>query len=82
MPSTRRERDKEDSLSHLQDRAIGIVSKLQPAWMQVQWGRGDCRELQAKHLSLEKCCEALEQSSFCLILSQSSREICFPTEGC
>lgn len=36
---------------------------------------------QPRHLSLEKQFEALEQNSFCLIVAESSREICFLTES-
>lgn len=39
MSSTRRERNKEDRVSHLQDKAVGNETKLQPAWMQVERGR-------------------------------------------
>lgn len=72
----RRERDKEDgSVSHLQDRIVGNESKSRPAWTQVEWRRGDRRgclseSLQARHLSLEKQFEALEQGSFCRIVSE------------
>lgn len=56
-------------------------------WMQVEGGRGNCRgclsrEPLARHLSLEKQFEVLEQSSFCLIVAEPSREICFLTEVC
>lgn len=56
------ERDKEELASHLQDKAVGNESKLQPAQMQVEGGREGETTVEAafqeghqpRHLSLEK----------------------------